>query len=202
MANIPVEHKSGPGIWPWLLGLLALLLVGWFVLELFDEEPDADELAGLENNVGIIDDVELDAPDLEPITLQDELYEDYGATVYADATTGQDARVGRSVDLDGARVLSVVGDSAFFVGADDNRRVLVVLENLGESATGAGGSDGVFNIDAGEMVSIDGTVNRYVEGARGTWELPTSERERMLQKGLYVSVSDASNLSVSSAEAN
>ena len=222
MANIPVEKTGGAGIWPWLIGILALVLVGWLVLELFDEEPDADEIAGTENNVGIIDDVELELPTL---TAESELYEDYGTGAYADAevdvdepavvgvdvdgdgmieeagmaadgTRRGDSRVGRSVDLNGASVLSVVGDSAFFVGSDEQRRVLVVLESLGEAELGAGGSDGRFNVDEGQTLNLSGTVARYVEGARGTWDLPESERERMLQRGLYVRVNSPSDLSM------
>lgn len=231
MANIPVERTGGAGIWPWLIGLLALLLVGWFVLELFDDEPDADEIAGVENNVGPIDDVELDAPGLNDgsITVLDPLYEDYGTGTYAagaagtaggdgamdaDATVGADAangamgadgtmagdtRIGQTVSLTNVPVLSVVSDSAFFVGTDDNRRVLVVLENLGESETGAGGSDGAFNVDQGETVSINGTVARYAEGARGTWDLPQADRDRMLRRGLYVKANSRADVTMGGA---
>lgn len=219
MANIPVEKKSGAGWLPWLLGILALIALIWLGAELFDEEPDLDEIAGTENNVGPIDDVELDAPDFDLIDTDADLYdpiatgayvadvevdemEVQGADVDGDgeierAGAGRgDARIGSVVDLDEARVLSVVGDSAFFVGTDEGRRVLVVLENLGESQAGAGGTDGVFNVDEGETVSIEGSVARYVEGARGTWELPDAERDRMLRQGLYVRVNDRSDIAM------
>lgn len=220
MANIPVEKTGGAGIWPWLLALLALVLVGWLALELFDDEPDADEIVGTENNVGLIDDVELGDDDFDDgavITTIEPLYDDYATDAYADGAVGDgmggdgmtdgqtggmdgagsgDTRVGQSVDLDGARVLSVVGDSAFFVGTDENRRVLVVLETLGESEYGAEGRDGVYNVDEGETVSINGTVARYMEGARGTWDLPDADRERMLQRGLYVKVNSRADIAI------
>ena len=193
MADIPVE-KTGGSFWPLLLGLLALLFLVWLAFELFDDEPDADELLGTEDNTGIIDDVEIGDDD-EIVTL-DPLYDDYEIEEGA----AEDYRVGRSVDFDNARVVSVVGDSAFFIGADDMQRVLVVLEDLGESQTGARGTDGVFNIDEGDMVSIEGTVMRYADGSRGTWELPDSERERMLRQGLYVRVDSADDVEVMDGE--
>ena len=221
MANIPVEKKSGGGFLPWLLGILALIALIWLGAELFDEEPDADEIAGIENNEGPIDDVEIDVPGIDLIDTDDDLYDPLASNIYvtdveldelevegADvdgdgqierAAEGRgDRRLGSAVDLDNARVLNVVGDSAFFVGTDDARRVLVVLENLGESEAGARGTDGAYNIDEGDMVSINGTVARYTEGARGTWELPDTERERMLRQGLYVRVNSDDDLSIGS----
>ena len=223
MANIPVE-KSGGSFLPWIIGFLALIGLIWLGLELFDSEPDADEIAGTENNVGIIDDVDLtDEFDVD-ITDESELYEDFGTGLYEaevdvaepdvlgadvdgdgviemaglmDGERVGDARIGRTVNLTGARVLNVVGDSAFFVGTSDDRRVLISLVNLGESELGAGGTDGVFNVDEGESVDVRGTVARYTEGARGTWEVPESDRERLLQQGLFVRVNSPADLSVS-----
>jgi hypothetical protein len=33
MTNIDIQRKEGPGIWPWLIGALALVLVIWAVVE-------------------------------------------------------------------------------------------------------------------------------------------------------------------------
>jgi hypothetical protein len=33
MTNIDIQKKEGPGIWPWLIGALALVLVIWAVVE-------------------------------------------------------------------------------------------------------------------------------------------------------------------------
>ncbi len=227
MANIPVERKGGAAWLPWLLGILSLIALVWLGAELFDQEPDADEVAGIENNEGPIDDVEIDAPEIDLIDTEEDLYEPIGAGAYVVATelddleadgvdtvegvdteeegeivgmaaggSAGDTRLDRPVDLDDARVLSVVGDSAFFVGTDDNRRVLVVLESLGESQTGADGTDGTYNINEGDRVSIDGTVARYTEGTRGTWELSDADRERMLRQGLYVRVNSDADISI------
>ena len=228
MANIPVERKSGAGWLPWLIGLLVVGGLIWLVAELFDNEPDADELAGTDDNVGVIDDVELgDDADAGLLTDPNELYDyDYAADpLYGPGATGGAAGAtggatddatggatgtsgamasdslaagrmeGREVDFDQTTVLNVVGDSAFYIGTDDARRVLVVLAGLGENETGAGGSDGRFNIDAGDTVSVSGTVTRFQEGAPGTYALPDADRQRLLERPLYVQVERASDVS-------
>lgn len=41
MADIDVERKS-TNIWPWILGLIGLLLVGWLLVEMLDDEVALD----------------------------------------------------------------------------------------------------------------------------------------------------------------
>ena len=85
-------------------------------------------------------------------------------------------RVGQAVSLQGVRVTSVVGDSTFYVG-DGAERTLVVLESLGESESGPGtGSDGVFNVDTGDTVTLNGTVRSYDATMRGTSGLTAADR--------------------------
>jgi hypothetical protein len=45
MADIDIERKGGGSIWPWLLGLLALLLVGWLLWEMFDDDDEVTDPA-------------------------------------------------------------------------------------------------------------------------------------------------------------
>lgn len=221
MANIPIEReRNGMPWWAWLLGLLLLIGAVWLIAELFDDEPDVDELAGRDDNIGIVDPVEIGGPDAldsddlagEPVTVLEDFYvlvpgepatDATGAVGPTDVTElsgDAGALVGRRVDIASALVLSVVGDSAFFVGAGDDRRVLVVLEDLGESETGAGGSDGRFNVDPGQTVSLRGTVARYEEGARGTWDVPQAERERVLQQGVYIRATSAGDVQLSGGQ--
>lgn len=47
MAEIRIEKQSNSWL-PWLLGLLALVLVGWAVLELVDDDVEADEITAVE----------------------------------------------------------------------------------------------------------------------------------------------------------
>jgi hypothetical protein len=194
MANIPVEPKSGAAWLPWLIGIIVLGGLIWLVAELFDNEPDADELAGLEDNVGVIDDVDLSADDADGTLRDAEALFAYMADPVV-VTADADGMEGRTVEFETARVLELVGDSAFYIGTDENRRALVVLAGLGESQAGAGGSDGRFNIDEGDVVSVNGTVTRFEDGAPGTYLLPDADRERMLERPLYIRVNDPSDVS-------
>ena len=40
MADIRIEEKASPSIWPWILGLLLLALVGWGLVEVFGDDDD------------------------------------------------------------------------------------------------------------------------------------------------------------------
>lgn len=83
---------------------------------------------------------------------------------------------GRSVTLTNVAVSNVVGDSTFFLGTGADR-VLVVLENLGESESGDGtGSDGVFNVDDGDTITLNGRVERYSGTMRGMSGLTAADR--------------------------
>ena len=235
MANIPVEHtRTGTPWWLWLLGLLLLGGLIWLIAELFDNEPDADEIAGQDDNIGVIDDFEIEpgADEVDgdiagPATAyyadDDGLFEtdaeladgaggadDVGEL--ADVTSadmvreGEFARMngvtvtryapGTRVNLENARVLQVVGDSTFWIGDDQSRRTLVVLTDLGESETGAGGSDGVFNVDEGDMVSIDGAFARYADGDSGLSELTDADTEALRSRSVYIRVDGRGDITV------
>ena len=90
---------------------------------------------------------------------------------------------GRAVRLDGVEVTALAGDSTFYVGSGADR-VLVVLENLGESQTGPGtGADGRYNIDVGDMLSINAEVMAFRPGMRGASAMDATEGD-----GRYVLV--------------
>ena len=81
------------------------------------------------------------------------------------------AMSGQAVALDNVRVTRVTGDSTFTVGTGA-RQTTVVLEGLGESQAGPGdGSDGRFDVNDGDTVSVDGTVMAFRRGMRGTSDL-------------------------------
>ncbi len=44
MAEINVQRK-GPGAWPWIIGVFALMLVGWAVIAMMDRDRDDPEAA-------------------------------------------------------------------------------------------------------------------------------------------------------------
>lgn len=186
MADIPVERKGG-GLpwWAWLLALLAVAGLIWLVAEMADDEPDADDYA-TPDDVGMTDE-ELggEVDDLDAgiatgtLTSLDEIRE----------ARRQDLLYGKEVDLDDVAVENVVGDSTFFIqdpDASGDARLLVVLQNLGESETdpaGPTGSDGRYNVDDGDIVDIEGRVDRF----RGDEPQVTGQnRDRLAPDSLYI----------------
>lgn len=103
--------------------------------------------------------------------------------------------VGRRVEVDNATVLSVTGDSTFYVGAG-RRRFLVALSGLGEGAEGPGsaGADGRFNIDVGDRVSIRGTVTPFDATNRAFSRLSEADRTDATTRGAFVNVTRASDI--------
>ena len=83
---------------------------------------------------------------------------------------------GQAVALDGVRVTGLTGDSTFAVGEGATRTV-VVLESLGESESGPGdGSDGAFDVNDGDTVSINGTIRAFQRGMRGTSDMTEADQ--------------------------
>lgn len=190
MANIPVEPKANRPWWLWLalgLGLLLLLLLLTRGCDNEDgtvDDPDdaaeVDDLDAADDDLDATDDG-LDATDgtlaAGALTSFDDLFAADGASV-----------AGRRVDIDRARVVAVPGDSVFVVApeGDDSRQVVVVLEDVGESETGAGGADGRYNVDEGDVVDLVGTAEGYREGMPGFSSLDAGRRQELTDRGVYV----------------
>ena len=105
------------------------------------------------------------------------------------------AMAGQAIALDNVRVMAVTGDSTFVVGEGDTRTT-VVLESLGESEYGPGdGSDGRFDVNEGETVSIDGTVRAFQRGMRGTSDLSDSDMSATEARRYVIVVDDADGFS-------
>lgn len=123
------------------------------------------------------------APSTGTITRTDDLY-------------GTDLKpiIGRSVELADATVLSVVGDSTFYVGSG-GKRFLVALSQLGESQSGPGdGSDGVFKIEAGQRISLRGTVRAFDTASPVFRGLSAADRTDATTRGAFVNVTRAADL--------
>ncbi len=63
--------------------------------------------------------------------------------------------IGKRVRFDNVKVLSVVGDSTFYVGSDNTHRVFVEMK---EVATPGDATEGRVDINPGQTVSFTGTV--------------------------------------------
>ena len=203
MATIPVEKKSGTPIWMWLLPLLLLgLLLAYFLTRDGDDEVATTDPAGQVDTAGpdAADPDNVDGPDGTAVGAAGTGAAATGAAggaitsvndLYGESLT---SLVGRSVEIEDATVLSVTGDSTFYVGAD-GRRFLVALSGLGEEASGPGdGSDGRFNIDAGDRISLRGTVTRFDATNSVFGRLSEADRAEGTTRGAYVNVTRAADV--------
>ncbi len=181
MANIPVE-RTGGGWWKWLLALLLLLGLIWLIAELFD---DGDEVELAEADP-VVDTVDFDCPAVgaDFVTTLDQIMDARGADL-----------VGCQVDLNNMRVVSLTGDSSFFMadGPDPDRGILVVLQGMNESESLPApptGRDGMYNVDVGDVISVDGEVASFGATVPDYAEMPDEDRNRILRRGLYVNAND------------
>lgn len=175
MANIPVE-KTGSGTpwWLWLLGLLLLALLIWFLIGAFDDDDE----------VAVVDPVETVDP-VEPAV-------EGPITSIAELADGRNM-IGREVDLDDIRVITLTGDSSFFAGAGADAAVdagaLVVLQGMNESESlppPPTGTDGMYNVDEGDTVSIEGVITAFDETTPDYADLPAADRDRAMRSGVYI----------------
>jgi hypothetical protein len=185
VANSPVEKAhSGIPWWLWLLGLVLLGLLLWFLIGLFDDD-DVD--------TAVIDD--LDA--VESVETVDPVETAAGPiTSIAELADGRNA-VGREVDLDDVRVLTLTGDSSFFAGAGPDAATeagaLIVLQGMNESASlppPPTGADGMYNVDEGDVVSVEGVLVAFDETVPDYADLPAADRDRALRSGVYINATD------------
>lgn len=170
MADIPVEKKGGSSWWLWLLGLLVLAALIWLLVELFDDEPDEDDLA----DETLTEEVEPAPMDEGPITDV--------STIFAAASPAMLA--GREVQLSDMRVTSVLGDSAFYATPEgDDRRFLIALNEVIPSPPE--GVEGRYDVTEGQMVDVSGHIRELTREA-DAWNLSDEEADAMQDDAIYI----------------
>lgn len=188
MANIPVERKGGSmPWWAWLLALLVVAGLIWLVAEMADDEPDAEDFAVTEDTLGVTEPTD---PYATTPAATDTITDLSGIWT----ARQQGSLYGREVHLTDVRATDVAGDSTFFIRNEDSAvdpddaeaRLLVVLADVGESETyapGPEGSDGRYDINEGEVVNIEGRVDRF----RGTERQVTGQNsDRLAPDSLFI----------------
>lgn len=117
MAEIHVERKEA-GIWPWILGLLLLLLLGWGIYELFDtdvEEPVA---------AAVVPTAAPSVPPVTPATTPEAIAQ--GPLCVAQVLAAPATYIGQSLGACEMRVAEVVSDRGFWV-EENGQRVFVIV---------------------------------------------------------------------------
>jgi hypothetical protein len=193
MANIPVEKRAaGMPWWAWLLGLLALLLVGTLLLRGCNNDADTTTVVDRDgtSSAGTLADggsasgttAGTAAGTGGAITTLDEFR----------AARANRSLYGREVSLSDVVVESLAGDSTFYVQDTDasrGARMLVVLENLGEHVSDPGGqpgSDGRYNVQEGDRIDIVGRVDRFTGSER---RVAGANANRLAPDSLYINAS-------------
>ncbi len=141
MANIPVEKTESGAAWlPWLLGLLALAVIGFFIFQAMDD-PDTVEVA------------ETEVVEATPAVVATDVVDD---AVETDVV---------AMDMSNLYVTRVTGDRTFYVSpsADDaSNETLVILDQ--NMSPGAPGIEGQVDINAGQIVNLSGGTMTTLDG--------------------------------------
>lgn len=175
MAEVPVQRTRRPA-WPWILGLVVLVLLVWWLVSRDDADVDVTDYPTPAEPGAVV------AVDPAPLT-------DVVAVVtVADPTP----LIGRRVRLTGVNVLSVPGDSIFWIGPSESQRLLVVLD---ETTTAGIGQDTVVNVDPGSQVNLAGTIRALpadLQAWQTRWRLNDEAMSTLRGQRFYVDADTAS----------
>ena len=161
MAEIAVRHKRAmPG---WAYGALFLLAIAFLALAFY-----------LKNRPAPGDDVRSRSAEA-PLT-----------SVAALSSPDTDALVGRPVAIRGARVLSVTGDRVFWIAGDQARQILVILDE--QRTPNMPHTEGRYDVNAGQILNIEGTVQRYPgwAEAQAQWNADPAYRSEFDRQVIYI----------------
>lgn len=140
MAEINVERKEGGSIWPWIIGMLALLLIGWLLYSMFDRDDDVAEVPVATEPIAttpVVDPAVAPAPGADV---------DVGQAIPVAAIISGPANYANLQVSGTARVAQVVSDRGFWID-DGNQRVFAIIDEPKPE---------IKNIRAGQMVRLDG----------------------------------------------
>ena len=164
MAEIVVEKKRNMGWLMWLLIALAVALLLWWIFRGMGRDADMTAERGrVADTAG-------------PITDAAMLYGTADATQY----------VGRQVQLQNARVLSVTGDANFWVGEAEGRQLLVRLDE--QPTPNQPATEGRYDVNPGQTVNVYGDVRAFPgwSAVETEWKLDSSLRSNFENQRVYV----------------
>lgn len=118
MAEIHVERKE-TSIWPWILGLLLLLLLAWGIYELLDDDVEEPVAAAVVPPPAV--------PPVTPATTPEPIAQ--GQLCVAQVLSAPTTYIGQSLGTCEMRVTEVVSDRGFW--AEENGQRVFVLVNEG-----------------------------------------------------------------------
>jgi hypothetical protein len=201
MARIPIEQESKSLLWPWVVGLIALLGVLWGILAYGPEEP-------YENDAVVVPSAVQDSAAVAGTTSG--MASGRGLTTSAEILNAADplALVGREVRLEDLRVARVLGDSTFYVALEadtasrqdtatrqdtasnaleDGRAERLLFVVLDEQATpNQPQTEGRYDVNAGQTLTIYGTMMALSQENLQEWGITPAESQGMEGDLIYV----------------
>ena len=164
------RRRGGVPWWVWLLGLLALGLIGFMIFAGLTGDSEAGSAGTAAEGAGAAPaegTVSAEGTDLLPIASSD-----------GDLTQYE----GRSVEARSVPVESVVSDEGFWVGNSVEERVFVRLALEGESGP---------DVDAGDRVDLSGTMTSAPDGfAESLGVTPEEGADQLEQQGTYIEANE------------
>lgn len=190
MAEIPVQRKSGLPWWIWPLAILGLLGLLWLAFGR-DRDDDRETRANATPTPALAVVTSSPAPGLVSTTgaAAGGALNDVNAYVTANDKA---AFIGRQAQLGNVRVLRVLSDRAFTVGATRGQEMFAMLD---ESLDNAGGKEQRVAIKEGQALSLSGTIERPpdAETAKERWRgLNAKEAAELKNQTSYLLVKNVS----------
>lgn len=173
MADIDIERKGGTNwLWP-ILGLLLLGLLIWGALEMMDDDDEVAVAPAVSTAVVEPAPPVVAAAPVAPVT---------GSPTIADVLANPSAYDGQPFSTQQVRVAEVVSDRGFWI-ENNGQRMLVVKNESPQPGVadveGPADTRAARNINAGDMVQINGTLMTAAEGTKG----PLDDQTRQLIQG-------------------
>ena len=165
--------------WLWLLGLLAALLVAALIWTLLNN-----------NNRGATATASPGATAAQSLGASGAPQGSLGASPAVSdinqiiGATDAQSLAGNRAELTGVTVLSVVADKVFWIGATEDQRVLVVVE---EDESG-GSVEGGVDISEGQTVDLSGVVRKMPSAneAMERWGLSEAEATTLKDEAVFI----------------
>lgn len=184
MANIPVERTPSPFPW-WLLAVgLAVVAVGAYIVGdvLFDD--DDDDLYDDDHETVAVAPIAPAVPD-EPV--HTEPAESAKLTSVARIVAAPLTVVGSEIAIPNMHVTDVVGDKTFYVTANNHSSDQQFFVFLDEQATPDDpGVEGRYDVNAGQTLTVYGSVQKLDESDRDKWNITETEAQRLGDDAVYL----------------
>lgn len=170
MADIDIERKRGTNwLWP-LLGLLLLGLLIWAAMEMMGDDDEVAVAPAVSTEV---------VDPAAPVVAAAPVAPAAGAPTIADVLANPSAFAGQPFSTQQVRVAEVVSDRGFWIENNGQRMFVVKNESPQPGVAdvqGAADTRDARNVNAGDMVQINGTLMTSVDGAQP----PLDEQTRQL----------------------